>query len=55
MFSVDKDREVSKELIEEAIDYNEEEKERYDRLERYYKGEHDILKRGGTQARAAAN
>jgi SPP1 family phage portal protein len=45
MFSVDKDREVSKELIEEAIDYNEEEKERYDRLERYYKGEHDILKR----------
>jgi SPP1 family phage portal protein len=36
------DLELSKELIAEAIQYNDNQKGRYDKLDRYYKGEHDI-------------
>ncbi len=45
MFTVSKDSALSVEIIENAIEYNEEERRNYDKLERYYKGDHDILYR----------
>lgn len=45
MFVAPKDSELSIELIKSAIEYNEGERRRYDKLDRYYKGKHDILNR----------
>lgn len=44
MYTTDKSA-LDKELIEDAINFNEGEKERFNRLERYYRGQHDILSR----------
>jgi len=48
MFTVDKNTPISKELIKSAIDYNEACRQRFERLERYYLGRHDILDRTKT-------
>jgi len=45
MFTVSKDSELSVAMIKDAIEYNEEKRDRYNKLERYYKGQHDILDR----------
>jgi SPP1 family phage portal protein len=45
MFTTSKDKELSIDLIEEAIEYNEGERKRYDLLEDYYLGKHAILDR----------
>lgn len=45
MFTVPKDSTLSVDLIKSAIEYNEEGRSRYNKLERYYQGTHDILKR----------
>lgn len=45
MFQVDKETEISAALIKKAIDFCLEQKERYDRLDNYYGGQHDILLR----------
>jgi len=45
MFTVPKESELSAGLIESAIEYNEKERSRYDKLEKYYRGKHDILSR----------
>ena len=45
MFTVPKDSKLSTAIIESAIEYNERRRKRYDQLERYYRGEHDILHR----------
>ena len=45
MFTISKGSQLSVEIIESAIAYNEQERKRYDKLERYYRGQHDILSR----------
>jgi len=45
MFTIDKNEVITSDLIREAIDYNEALRSRYDKLERYYIGKHDILDR----------
>ena len=45
MFTVSESSEIDADVIKAAIDYNEEQRKRYDRLERYYLGNHDILER----------
>lgn len=45
MFTINKDLELSSEIIKEAIDYNEKKRKYYQRLEDYYLGNHEILKR----------
>lgn len=45
MFTIAKDAKLSIDIVESAIEYNEKERENYDKLEKYYKGKHDILKR----------
>lgn len=45
MFTIPKDSVLSVDIIKNAIEYNEEERGRYNKLERYYKGDHDILYR----------
>ena len=45
MFTIPKDSKLSVGIIESAIEYNEEERKRYNRLEKYYRGDHDILRR----------
>lgn len=45
MFTIPKDSTLTVAVIEDAIEYNEKERKRYDRLERYYRGDHDILYR----------
>lgn len=45
MFQVDKDTELDAALVKKAIDFCNEHRERYDRLDRYYGGQHDILAR----------
>jgi len=45
MFAVPKDSKLSVDLIESAIKYNEDDRKRYDKLEKYYIGTHAILKR----------
>lgn len=45
MFTIDKNEVITSDLIKEAIDYNEALRSRYDKLERYYIGKHDILDR----------
>lgn len=43
MFQVDKETELNAALIKKAIDFCDKHRERYDKLDRYYGGEHDIL------------
>ncbi len=45
MFTISKDRKLTATLIKSAIEYNEMEREKYNKLERYYRGEHEILDR----------
>jgi SPP1 family phage portal protein len=45
MFTVDKNTELNKDLVEEAIKYNNRERERYTKLKNYYLSKHDILNR----------
>lgn len=45
MFTIPKDSPITGDIIENAISYNEELRDDYDRLEDYYIGKHDILKR----------
>lgn len=45
MFTADKDSGLNKELIEQAIEYNEDERNHYNTLENYYRGEHEIKNR----------
>lgn len=53
MFTVSPDRELDDDLILEAIEYNDLEQGRYDTLESYYLGKHQILSR--TRAETKAN
>jgi SPP1 family phage portal protein len=45
MFTISESTEINADVIKAAIDYNEEQRKRYDRLEKYYMGKHDILER----------
>lgn len=45
MFTADKDSKITQELLLAAIQYNEDQKKRYQRLGDYYLGKHDILTR----------
>jgi SPP1 family phage portal protein len=45
MYTVPVGSEPTRELIQQAIDFNEKRKGRFDKLNRYYDGEHDILRR----------
>lgn len=45
MFTVAKGTPLSVSLIEDAIEYNEKRRGDFDKLERYYRGKHDILDR----------
>lgn len=45
MFTIPKGSGLTKDLVKEAIEYNEQSRERYNALERYYLGQHDILER----------
>ncbi|MBR2766781.1 phage portal protein [Candidatus Saccharibacteria bacterium] len=45
MFQVSKDAKLDADLIRKAINYCKKHRERYDRLDRYYGGHHDILDR----------
>lgn len=45
MFTVPEDTKLSVEMIEDAIAYNEEKRDDYDKFERYYRGNHDIIDR----------
>lgn len=45
MFTVSKESVLTVSIIKSAIEYNEKERDRYNKLERYYKGDHDILYR----------
>jgi len=53
MFTVSKDVSLSADLIKMAIEVNEDERERFERLDRYYIGNHDILER--TKPKTAKN
>ena len=44
-YTLPKDTEINATIIKEAIDYNEERRERFDTLDRYYIGDQDILHR----------
>lgn len=45
MFTVSQESVLTVKLIEDAIDYNEQNREKFDKLESYYRGEHPILTR----------
>lgn len=45
MFQVDKDTELNADLVKKAIEFCEGNRERYDKLDRYYGGQHDIMLR----------
>jgi len=45
MYTVPKDSKLTVDLIKGAIEYNEEKRTQYNKLENYYLGEHDILTR----------
>lgn len=45
MYTLPKDTKITNQIIMDVISYNEKFKSRYDRLERYYFGKHDILER----------
>jgi len=45
MHTINKDTEITKDVILEAIKYNETLRSRYNKLENYYLGEHDIINR----------
>ena len=44
-YTLPRDTEINATIIKEAIDYNEERRERFDTLDRYYIGDQDILHR----------
>ena len=44
-YTLPKDTEINATIIKEAIDYNEERRERFDTLDRYYIRDQDILYR----------
>ena len=45
MYTLPKDTPITNQILNDVIDYNERYKERFEKLERYYLGQHDILKR----------
>ena len=45
MYTLPKDTKINAKILNDVIKYNEEFKKRYDRLERYYLGKHDIVNR----------
>lgn len=45
MFTISEGKKLTATIIKQAIKYNEKERKRYNRLERYYRGDHDILHR----------
>ena len=45
IYTVPSDKPITKEVVEDVIRYNESQRNRYDVLQRYYLGEHDILTR----------
>lgn len=45
MFQVDKDTELNADLVKKAIQFCEDNRDRYDKLDRYYIGQHDIMSR----------
>lgn len=45
MYTIAKDTPITNQLLNDVIDYNERYKARYDKLEKYYLGVHDILNR----------
>lgn len=49
MYTINKGTKITKQVINDVIDYNERLKGRFDKLERYYMGVHDILDRQGEE------
>jgi len=45
MYTIPKEKPITKEVVEDVIRYNETQRTRYDVLKRYYLGDHDILNR----------
>ena len=45
MYTLPKDTKITNKILIDVIEYNEELKKRYDRLEKYYLGRHDIFER----------
>nr|DAP67099.1 MAG TPA: PORTAL PROTEIN [Caudoviricetes sp.] len=45
MYTLPKDTKINAKILNDVIKYNEEFKKRYDKLERYYLGKHDIVER----------